>query len=641
METKDVHVVLSKEDLKGTRIKHGFKRAFMSLFGQDDDTFSSMMFLNVDQLQKQLDKYDFQEESMAAFWVINGQFQKFIDSQFTLDYDSQMSDKYFSEYTGIEVKQFRETLLQHMNNVKKSVAERTRHQRQYDRRFQPIYDEELMAEVQLTAECNIFATGQQHTEQPKIINEGRVDQYTKKCQVKGPVLDSSVDNKTTEFSNQSLGFENIFLKKDRSPFQKFFSKMEAHCIALELKYQNQALKSRQHGQILNETSNKVKMKKEKVFAIASLKNELRKLKGNSVDTKFAKPSVLEKPDLQPLITNSLLGQSNGFKSERPKSSKPRFASQVDLKKYLSKPVTQHYLPKGRESAITKPHHVIASSASRNSSKNMLIFSSNDMVHNHYLEEAKKKTQEKDRNSKSSVMHSTRLQNTIDDSKPKPRRNKQTTRSLHVSKSSCLTSNVVLLVDHSRNSSPFSDSKHFVCSTCQKCIFNANHDACITKFLKEVNSRAKIQSHTTRNSNKPKTSPRSDLRWKPTGIIFKTTGHRWIHTGKLFDSCTSKADSESTHGSNVDISKIHECKQTLDLSAGTPINVQKEQSIDLSAVIRFSIHRDDGNPSSVNIKQALRSYALSGKSCQDVLTILNLHDHGSPQGPEVIATNLDE
>ncbi|GJV74362.1 hypothetical protein Tco_1494357 [Tanacetum coccineum] len=80
----------------------------------------------------------------------------------------------------------------------------------------------------------------------------------------------------------------------------------------------------------------------------------------------------------------------------------------------------------------------------------------------------------------------------------------------------------------------------------------------------------------------KTSPRSDLRWKPTGIIFKTTGHRWIHTGKLFDSCTSKADSESTHGFNVDISKIHECKQTLDLSAGTSINVQKEQSIDLSA-----------------------------------------------------------
>ncbi|GKB26985.1 hypothetical protein Tco_0866386 [Tanacetum coccineum] len=167
--------------------------------------------------------------------------------------------------------------------------------------------------------------------------------------------------------------------------------------------------------------------------------------------------------------------------------------------------------------------------------------------------------------------------------------------------------------HSKSSSSFSDSKQFVCSTCHKCVFNANHDACITKLLKEVNSRAKIQSHKTRNSNKPvdqkshtqkpgrqiftghrfspnktfvvyeKTSPRSNLIWKPTGRIFKSVGLRWIPTGKLFDSCTSKVDSEPPHGSNVDIPNIHECKQTLDVSAGTSINVQKEQSLDLSAV----------------------------------------------------------
>ncbi|GKF63450.1 hypothetical protein Tco_0186898 [Tanacetum coccineum] len=99
-----------------------------------------------------------------------------------------------------------------MGNVKKSVAERTRHQRQCDRRvnkrqlqtqeskidtgkevvnglvvmesngtesevqddssrsgndtdaddayIRPIYDEEPMVEIQLTAECNIFAIGQ-------------------------------------------------------------------------------------------------------------------------------------------------------------------------------------------------------------------------------------------------------------------------------------------------------------------------------------------------------------------------------------------------------------------------------------------------------------------------------------------------
>ncbi|GJX56532.1 hypothetical protein Tco_0286429 [Tanacetum coccineum] len=235
--------VLSKDDLKGTRIEHGFKRAFMSLFGQDVDTFTSTMLLNIDQLQKQLDKDEFQEVgSMTAFWVVNNQFQKFIDSKFTLDYDSQMTDTYFVEYTGIEVQHFRDTLLQHLGNVKKSVAERTRHQRQYERRvnkrqmqtqeskidtgkaldadlvdtesirtdstvqddssrsgndtdaddadIRPIYDEEPMVEVQLTAECNIFAIGQQHTEQPEIIVECRVDQYP----------DSSPDNQETEYS---------------------------------------------------------------------------------------------------------------------------------------------------------------------------------------------------------------------------------------------------------------------------------------------------------------------------------------------------------------------------------------------------------------------------------------------------------
>ncbi|GJY74923.1 hypothetical protein Tco_0479354 [Tanacetum coccineum] len=147
--------VVSKEDLKGTRIEHGFKRVFMSLFGQDDKTFT--------------------------------------------------------KYTRIEVQDLRDTLLQHMGNVKKSIAERTRHKRQYDRRVNKrqmqtqeekvdmdkavdaslvvtessgtesevqdessrsgndtnaddadiklVYDEEPMAEVQLTVECNVFSTG--------------------------------------------------------------------------------------------------------------------------------------------------------------------------------------------------------------------------------------------------------------------------------------------------------------------------------------------------------------------------------------------------------------------------------------------------------------------------------------------------
>ncbi|GKB13381.1 hypothetical protein Tco_0847304 [Tanacetum coccineum] len=242
-------------------------------------------------------------------------------------------------------------------------------------------------------------------------------------------------------------------------------------------------------------------------------------------------------------------------------SKQRFASQVDMNNNLSRPVTQHYLPKRIESVFAKPDHMIASSESRNSFKNMLRFSSNDMVHNHYLDETRKRTQERDRNSKTNVMPFSRFQSTVD--------------------SSCVTITVVPKADHSKISSSFSDSKQFVCSTCHKCVFNANQDACITKLLKEIFTRHRFSLNKT-SVVYEKTSPRSDLRLKPTGRNFKNVGLRWGPTGKLFTSCIRKDDSEPTHGSNIDISNIHECKQTLDLSGGTSINVQKEQSFDLSA-----------------------------------------------------------
>nr|GEV99301.1 hypothetical protein [Tanacetum cinerariifolium] len=90
----------------------------------------------------------------------------------------------------------------------------------------------------------------------------------------------------------------------------------------------------------------------------------------------------------------------------------------------------------------------------------------------------------------------------------------------------------------------------------------------------------------------KTPPRFDLRWKPTGRIFKSIGLRWILTGKLFASCTSKVDSEPSHGSNVDIPNIHECKQTMDVSAGTSINVHKEQSLDLGASTICNVNKEN-------------------------------------------------
>ncbi|GKA40238.1 hypothetical protein Tco_0732831 [Tanacetum coccineum] len=185
---------------------------------------------------------------------------------------------------------------------------------------------------------------------------------------------------------------------------------------------------------------------------------------------------------------------------------------------------------------------------------------NDMVHNHYLEEAKNKTHDIGRNSKPSVMHSARSQSTTNDCKPKPRINNQKSRNWPASKTSYVTIKTVPITEHSRSSRKFSDSKHFVRSTCQKCVFNANQNTYVTEFLNEVNSCAKVPSHKTTKRYKPveqmsiakkperqipighrfsikKTStvhektmiPRSCLRWKPRGKFFNTVGLRWVPT----------------------------------------------------------------------------------------------------------------
>ncbi|GKB27937.1 retrovirus-related pol polyprotein from transposon TNT 1-94 [Tanacetum coccineum] len=88
-----------------------------------------------------------------------------------------------------------------------------------------------------------------------------------------------------------------------------------------------------------------------------------------------------------------------------------------------KPVTPHYLPKVRESVFVKPHPVIAFSSSRNSSKES--YESNDMAHNYYLEEAKKKTHDKNRNLKSRDTPSARTHHTPNACTPKPMSYNQT------------------------------------------------------------------------------------------------------------------------------------------------------------------------------------------------------------------------
>nr|GEU96488.1 hypothetical protein [Tanacetum cinerariifolium] len=381
--------------------------------------------------------------SMASFKVLEIQFQMFIKSRIYLDDEYVvMIRNYFLQYTQLEIPEFRDTLIQHMESVKKSIDKRAIHKREYDNRdtssrsgngaqaddadIRPIYDEEPMVEVQMTAVIHIFATGEHHTKQLEINNEGEVDQNAEQChdtwqheqfsKVKGNEAKIKHDIDVTKTINIELEQKVAKLLKENETLKRHYKELYD-----SIKTTRANTRDRTTSLIAKHDDFKAQLQ-EKGFAITALKNELRKLTGNSVNTKFANSSILGKPGLQQHRNKSVVRQLNAFKSERTRILKPRFASQVDVNNDLSKSVTTHYLPKEREAAFAKPHHVISNS--RNSSKNMPRFSSNDMVHNHYLKEAKKKTQESNRNSEPSMMPSARSQSAANGSKPKPKINNQ-------------------------------------------------------------------------------------------------------------------------------------------------------------------------------------------------------------------------
>ncbi|GKB81483.1 hypothetical protein Tco_0948378 [Tanacetum coccineum] len=225
------------------------------------------------------------------------------------------------------------------------------------------------------------------------------------------------------------------------------------------------------------------------------------MKGKSVDANFGKQSILGKPPLQPIRNQPVVRQPTAYKSERSQLPRHRFASQVGVSHDLTKPVTLHSRPQVRKSSFAKPYDVNAPGPSRKSPKHVSFQSpkeyvgSNDMVHNYYLEDAKKKAQlQKDKalNTKPSVQQSARLSNTANGYKPKPRNSNQQPRNWPPSMSSRVSNRTDNTAELPRIQKPLLNSKDLACPTCKQCIYSANHDECILQYLSKVNSRALAQ-----------------------------------------------------------------------------------------------------------------------------------------------------
>ncbi|GJR81716.1 hypothetical protein Tco_0152501 [Tanacetum coccineum] len=197
-----------------------------------------------------------------------------------------------------------------------------------------VNDKQPLAEVQLTVQHDTLANEQQHSVQSEPIYDthmlekvdrniipdstnmchrgGEIEQNAEKCQ---HIKDGQHGQILNEISNKAK------INKEIEVLEKINIELE-HSVAKLL------ADNREFNKTVENADLKAQIQ-EKVFANVALKNELRKLKGNSVDTKFAKPSILGKPVLQPPRYQSVVRQPNAFKSERPNFSKPRFAPKFD------------------------------------------------------------------------------------------------------------------------------------------------------------------------------------------------------------------------------------------------------------------------------------------------------------------------
>nr|GEV55257.1 hypothetical protein [Tanacetum cinerariifolium] len=171
-------------------------------------------------------------------------------------------------------------------------------------------------------------------------------------------------------------------------------------------------------------------------------------------------------------------------------------------------------------------------------------------------------------------------------RPLPRNNHKNDKVPSKSKSSWLPNNLEKIEENHMNLQSSSNKKHMssecnniklniwnakskvVCAMCKQCLIIVNHDVCVLDYVNDMNSHAlnknanvsnvKHQKKHKPNVRKPKkvgskerlaspkpSTPRSCLRWSPTGRIFDLKGKMIATSESVYQSDCSKGDNACT------------------------------------------------------------------------------------------------
>nr|GEX83119.1 ribonuclease H-like domain-containing protein [Tanacetum cinerariifolium] len=244
-----------------------------------------------------------------------------------------------------------------------------------------------------------------------------------------------------------------------------FAKVEKHLISLEIALQkckeqvkNDTVWNGQASNVFRrERDQYTKIQdlkaqlQDKNISISELKKLIKKGKGKSVETKFDKPSVVRQPNAQWILKPSVLGKPAPFSDFLREDI---FQRQSQFLKLMSQKVYQ-----------------------------------NQSLHRLYLKRQGKLPQHR----------SNQLENKVVPNNSQVKLEKtQVEEHLKISSISNKTKSVTAYND---SLSSRTSNANVVCATCEKCLVDFDHFACVTKMLNDVNARTK----------KPKVTFSSQLR----------------------------------------------------------------------------------------------------------------------------------
>ncbi|GJS13581.1 hypothetical protein Tco_0408053 [Tanacetum coccineum] len=369
-------------------------------------------------LEKQLDKKEFQDiGSMAAFIVLETQFQMFIKSRIYLDDEYVVQEVKASDACSGEKDCSRIVsdngnvqFLENQSNTSGDKINRSRNECNDkinsgdDTDISPSYDTEPMVEVPYTAEYNVFAVDTQHSKQPE-------------CIINTCVVDNADSNVTPDSSDMCD------------------NEIQTNHNAVECDDKRVALANLIANLKLNIDENK------------AIQNQLKKVNTSlTQELKECESTLAE--------TSRTLGESNRNVTACTKASEQTEFACIELQ-VVPTQTRAPQLP--QTSRNTNPVFLLYRVAHRtnvsrpqprsNQMKDKFMPSTSQVKF--------KKSKVEDYHRISSISNKTKSVTACNDSL----------------KSKTLNVNVV-------------------CATCGKCVFNSNHDACVSKYLNDVNARIK-------------------------------------------------------------------------------------------------------------------------------------------------------